>query len=348
MRVAAVELPAEVLWAADPWPALDRAAGRAVEAGAGLVCLGGLAGLAGLVEAGRVAGPRPDDPAAAVFRDGYGGDVARGFTVAVWEQVPLVSQPPALDWARRFARDRRVWLVAGTFLLPAGAAAALPTGPDPPAGRPDAWVHAAPLVTPGGEVAGWQVQTHPTGAEAARGMAAGRDLQVFDAGGLRLGLAVGGDAWVPEVGRILALLGAEALLAPVAVPRPYPYWAQVAGLWQIVQQNQVYGLEVGLGSRGDLPWRARTAAFGPCEITPDETGWLDSLSGPVDDAGLLLADFDGDRLAGIRARYPIFAHLNPALYRRYLPAVYRARVAGGPAAGPDGPAGAGGVVGGLG
>lgn len=227
-----------------------------------------------------------------------------------------------LEWGREVARRHRVWCVPGSALVPAEAA----RGKFAVAGR--GMCALAPIFNPAGELTGLQAQTHP-GAGPWRGPAVdalGLDFALWSVDGLRFGILVGDDAWSPEAARILTLSGAEAWLCPVAVPRPYPAWHQVAGPWQLVQQNQVYAVEAGLaGSLGGRTFRGRSAAFAPLELTPERTGRPPLEAGAEPEAyadGWLVAALDAGALARVRESYPVFAHLNAALYRRHLPAVY--------------------------
>lgn len=197
--------------------------------------------------------------------------------------------------------------------------------------------HEAAVIGPEGAVLGRQAQTHATRREASQGLMTADRLAPVETPWGKLGIAAGTDAWYPEVSRILALAGADVLLFPQAVAGPYPFWRQVAGSWQEVQQNQVFGVESGLAGG---PFRGRAAVFGPCELTPGQTGQLagvgipygavtdlrQPLPGEEEEAprseGLVLADLDFGRLAEVRRAYPIFAMLNPEAYQHYFPGVY--------------------------
>ncbi|EQD78563.1 Nitrilase/cyanide hydratase and apolipoprotein N-acyltransferase, partial [mine drainage metagenome] len=141
--------------------------------------------------------------------------------------------------------------------------------------------------------------------------------------GVKIGLLVGRDAWYPEASRILALSGADILVAPLAPLAPYPSTQAMCGLWQEVQQNQTFGVEAGLaGALGGREYAGRAAVLGPCEITPDESGFLPQPGYFVGN-GALAATLRADELRRIRREYPIFRHLNPGLYRKHFPMLYR-------------------------
>jgi len=188
--------------------------------------------------------------------------------------------------------------------------------------------HVSWLLSPSGEVLGRQTQTHPGPPDGwaswGGAPAPGRELEVIEAPelGLRFGLLVGPDAWVPEVARILTLRGAEVLVAPLALPGPYSEPRQVAGLWQEVQQTQAFGLEACLVG----PWlgrerAGRSAAVGPCELVPDGSGFLARAAAPDRPEVLFATLDDGARRAVVRA-YDPYRELNVGLYRRAFPDLY--------------------------
>jgi predicted amidohydrolase len=195
--------------------------------------------------------------------------------------------------------------------------------------------HEAVAYGPDGELLGSQSQTHATRREAAAGLQPSTRLAIVESPLGNLGLVIGTDAWYPEVSRILTLRGAEILLFPQAVLSPYPLWRQVAGAWQEVQQNQVFGVESGLAGGGFI---GRAAVFGPCELTPGQSGQLAGVgpaytavsalepfaadSRALHEEGLAVATLDFARLARVRRSYPLLAMLNPDAYRAYFPAIY--------------------------
>ncbi len=150
----------------------------------------------------------------------------------------------------------------------------------------------------------------------------GDSLQVVNTPLGVLGLVLGTDAWYPEVSRILSLQGAQVLLALTARPQPYNPWRQVAGMWQQVQQNQVYCAEACLvGNFLGKSFAGQSSLYGPCEITPGETGVLSQAESATEpekvEARIALAT-----LGEIRSRYPLREHFNIPLYRRELGRVY--------------------------
>lgn len=213
-----------------------------------------------------------------------------------------------LDWCRTYARMLDVNLCAGSGVVLRGGAP----------------VHAAWLVDRRGRVVVEQVQTHVGPEVRDWGIAPGSELEVAELEGARVGLLVGTDARYPEVGRILALLGAWLWLSPQALPAPHDPWAQRAGCWSQVQGNQVYCVEACLvGRLAGRELAGLSACLAPVELTADGSGLLaaaaDSQAGEA-----VAAELDRGRLRALHHEYPVFRHLNPGLYARHLPRAYAA------------------------
>ncbi|MDQ7821030.1 MAG: nitrilase-related carbon-nitrogen hydrolase [Armatimonadota bacterium] len=226
-----------------------------------------------------------------------------------WEDAcdAAAGLPGLPAWLREtcadLARSAGVYLLSGTALVPQDGGV-----------RHEAW-----LFAPDGSLVGTQAQTHLTPHERALGLIPGDDLAVFPTPVGDIGILIQTDLWIPEACRILALRGATLLLAPVAVPAPYPEAHQVRGLWQQVQQNQIFGVECGLsGELLGVPYRSRPAVCAPCEMTEGESGWL----ARGEDGQALSAVVDYRALQAAVDRYDIFARFNYRLYERYLPAIY--------------------------
>ncbi len=216
--------------------------------------------------------------------------------------------------AQAIAREAGCYLVPGTALV---ADAGRPGG----GARQVSW-----LIGPDGQLLGEQAQTHTTREEEAAGWLAASELSVFKAGrlGVRVGLLVGLDVWVPEVSRILALQGAELLVAPLAMPAPYSEPRQVAGVWQEVQQNQTVAIEACLvGDWDGRRYAGRSAVTGPCEMVPDASGFS-SRAGQPETPLTLLGAVDLAARRQVVAAYDILAELNTDLYQRALPQLYLA------------------------
>ena len=263
-------------------------------------------------------------------------------------------------WGKALARDTGLFVCPGTFLKRAAGG----------------FEHLAYLFDPSGEVVLRQGQTHQGGLlpEGLGELQAWNSIEVYSAADaetipgdwgsdLTFGFAIGPDAAIPEVGRILALQGVDIVISPQARPAPYSLLDQVQGLWQVTQQNQFFSLESCLvgsavamdtasiggatGTGRDLELEGRSTVFGPCEITEANSGFVGALSGlgslhldvadqfvdlsrlaasrGTSGQGLVSAVLDLDALDRIRRQYNILHFLNPPVYKEFMPRIYRGR-----------------------
>lgn len=203
--------------------------------------------------------------------------------------------------------------VSGLTIVPGSAY--FPVGPRH-------YLHWSCIVSPDGEILGEVGQTHRPQAGGEH-LVLAEDLPIWETPIGRVGFLLGDDVLYPEVSRILTLQGAEILIAPRAPIMPYAAEHAMAGLWQNVQQNQVFGVESGLfGSYGDVVFDGRAAVYAPCEITPEESGFLPKPGFYVGD-GAQIGDFDFWALKHLQETYPLLQGLNRSLYKRYFPSAYR-------------------------
>lgn len=256
---------------------------------------------------------------------------------AAAQKADLVLLPALTGWMFPWSLSFRVFFADlarqhGIFLAPGTVRAPGQEG----------YLHTAYLFGPDGSVLLEQAQTHTTLRERRGGMLAGETLQPVQTEIGSIGFVIGTDAWYPEASRILALQGAEILLSPQAMEAPYGKWHQIRGLWQEVQQNQVYGIECGLvGAWEGARYQGRSAIFAPCEITEGLTGFLAHVGpvvagetevAPEQTAGayleqeiLLSAQVSLADLRLARERFPIYRHFNCALYERAIPKIYESQ-----------------------
>lgn len=111
-----------------------------------------------------------------------------------------------------------------------------------------------------------------------------------------LGLMIGGDVLYPEVGRLLAYQGAEALLLLGSCSHSVLYQKLRAGALARMQENQLFGLvsfvvgphELG---RHHEPLIGKSAIFAPQELTPRFNGVLVEM-GSQRSEGILTAEWD--------------------------------------------------------
>lgn len=222
------------------------------------------------------------------------------------QRFGAAAEETLLDWARRLAQYLDLYLIPGTCLVPGH----------------QGLLHRAYIFAPSGKLLGHQDQTHLGAWDLEFGLAAGTELPVWDVDGFQLGLAVGNDAWVPEVGRILALQGATVVVCPTAVPAPYTYHRQLAGAWRQTQDNHFYSIECSAsGELGGRRFQGRSAIFAPSALTPGGHGYLVE-PGQTGANHMAVADLDPARLVPVRGK-----QFNIALYADAFPKLYIKRLA---------------------
>lgn len=207
------------------------------------------------------------------------------------------------DWNRQFldlhstmARELNLYLAAGTLIET----------------ELDHHFHTAFCFNPAGAVCCRQRQTHLARDERMVGLSRGGELSLFPINDLQVGMVVGNDARHPEVGRIFALLGADLLLHSGALREGFNCWAQAAGMWSQVQQNQVWAVEAQLnGIIAGRSFAASSAVIGPCEITSGQSGYL---ARGYPESPVITAELNNQDLLKIRKNYPLLKLLNPAAY----------------------------------
>ncbi len=152
---------------------------------------------------------------------------------------------------------------------------------------------------------------HPTLSGVA--MAPGASLGLTELGGVRVGIAICSELWLPEVARSLAVAGAELILAPAggSLRRVAPNWRLIARARAI--ENL---LHVGLTQ----------ALFGDEEGSALIAG-PERLLGSSGDAGLLIAECDLARARWLRSaddsmREPKQFDSLPGLLRARRPELY--------------------------
>jgi omega-amidase len=165
---------------------------------------------------------------------------------------------------------------------------------------------------PGGQVCCLQRQTHLTCFERDLHLSRGDSLDLFQVENFLLGLVAGNDARHPEVGRIMALQGADLLLHCGALEGNQTCWSQTAAMWAQVQQNQVFAVEAQLSiTFAGLSFGAALAITAPCEITFGHSGYL-TRGNP--DSSRVWAKLDRETLIKVRNDNPLLKLLNPEAY----------------------------------
>jgi len=132
-----------------------------------------------------------------------------------------------------------------------------------------------------------------------------------------IGVGICWDQWFPEAARIMVLQGAELLLYPTAIgSEPQDPELDSRGHWQRVMQGHAAAnmVPVIAANRiGTEVGKSCTVTFYGGSFATDATGaLLDSLG--CEDEGLVLAQYDLDRLATMRAAWGLFRDRRPDLY----------------------------------
>lgn len=139
----------------------------------------------------------------------------------------------------------------------------------------DRLFHSSNLLSPDGELLGSQRQLFLSREERKLGLSRATDLKVWETPFGRLGIIVGTDAWYPEVGRILALQGAEVICCPCALLKEESHWRQISGIWAQVQQNQFFAVESQLVANiACREFAAESIIHAPCEMTEACSGFV--------------------------------------------------------------------------
>ena len=170
-----------------------------------------------------------------------------------------------------------------------------------------------------GSSAGRYVRSHPATGDvhpvlSGAPMAPGPGPGLFELDGLKLGVAVCSELWNPELCRVLALRGAEILLAPAGGG-----FHRVAPNWQLMARARAIENELFTG----LTQQLFDGEGGSALIAgPEET------LGELKVAGLLIRDLDLERARWLRARddsmeEPKPFSALPGLLRARRPELYR-------------------------
>ena len=212
------------------------------------------------------------------------------------------------------AREHSVTVVAPSAYLP-----------DP---RDGVIYNLAAVFGPGGELLGQQakVMGAPAEGEAAR---RGRTWDVIPTEAGRLGLMLGSDVLYPEVGRLLAYQGAEALILQGACPQPAYYNKLRSGVLARMQDNQLFAAASFLVGANPLPrahapvYQGKSALFAPQELTPRFNGVLVEM-GSFQSEGVLTAEWDFVALKQLweSSETPVRRVLPPAEATQLLAALY--------------------------
>jgi predicted amidohydrolase len=147
-----------------------------------------------------------------------------------------------------------------------------------------------------GELLGNQAKVvlHPEDVDIAQ---AGSSWDVVPTELGRLGVILGSDVLYPEVGRLLAYQGAEALVALGASTDPLLYNKIRSGILARMQDNQLFAAASFLVGDNELslvqraPFVGKSALLAPQELTPRQNGVLVEM-GNHRSEGVLSAEWD--------------------------------------------------------
>ncbi|GFP37674.1 hypothetical protein HKBW3S44_01351 [Candidatus Hakubella thermalkaliphila] len=204
------------------------------------------------------------------------------------------------------ARAHGIYIMAGSFPLPAGRQV----------------LNRALLYGPDGRLIGCQDKAHLTPLEDDWGLSRGGSFAVFPTPLGRLAMPVCMDATYFETFRILESLGAEIVMVPIANPEPYNFWLALRGVWPRVQESQVFGVKSALvGSLFGRTLTGKAGVFAPLELTQRRDGVLAETES-AEREGFVAATLDLEALRELKANHPYLRDENPALARKYFPAVY--------------------------
>ena len=158
------------------------------------------------------------------------------------------------------------------------------------------------LISPEGKILANYKRTHPMHPAAnnsfmcgKKHIAPGDELMVIDTEIGKLGLCICSEIWAPEVPRVLMLKGAQIILAPGA-GSPNPIRSRIRDNWHCIAraraiENTVY-LVMNQTYHENIGGLGRTAMFGP-----------EFPLGTLTSAGVLVSEFDLNRIDEIRNRY---------------------------------------------
>lgn len=209
-----------------------------------------------------------------VFPEGYPGPYSG----------PLANE--AIERVRERARARRVWVSAGR--LEAGA-------------LPDTYHITHILIDPDGEIRATYRRVQPNHPIFNAYLMGGRhhvlpgdELMAVDAPFGRIGLLICSELFVPELARILMLRGADLVVAPGGGVHG-PTRTRLQDTWRAVARARAAENLVYVVVTQNLFGGGRNGRT--CIASPER------MLAQRDDAGLVVADCDLDRLAALRSRF---------------------------------------------
>lgn len=214
---------------------------------------------------------------------------ASGYNIgdAVFDLAEPVDGPTA-EALSTAARESRIAILAGY-----------------PERDGDAVYNAAMLVGSDGARLANARKTHLFGAAEKRLFRPGASLTIAAVGGMRAGLLICYDAEFPEAVRALALAGAELVLVPTALMRPYERVARSVVPVRALENQVFLAYANRCGREGDLEYCGES-----CIIAPDGG----ELARAERQEALLVAEIDPAAYARSREHNPYLDDRRPELY----------------------------------
>lgn len=137
--------------------------------------------------------------------------------------------------------------------------------------------------------------------------------RVWDTAHGRIGAAVCWDQWFPEVARLLALGGAQAIVYPSAIgEEPQAPGLDTSERWRRVMQGHAAANVLPVAASNRVGIEGGQAFYG-CAFIADQTGAL-VAEVPRDQAGAAVATFDLDAIEQERAAWGFFRDRRTDLY----------------------------------
>lgn len=148
-------------------------------------------------------------------------------------------------------------------------------------------------------------KTHLFGDEERRHFVPGDELAIVELDGWRFGLAICYDVEFPELIRSLALSGAEAVLVPTALMKPYDFFAEQLVPSRAIE-NQLYMAYANrCGSEVDLSYCGLS-----CVVSPEG----ETLARAGLEEEMLIADLRKEVIVKARELNPYLRDRRPELY----------------------------------
>lgn len=140
-------------------------------------------------------------------------------------------------------------------------------------------------------------------------------FKVWNAFGARLGVGICWDQWYPECARVMALLGADALLYPTAIgSEPYDQALDTSRMWRRAMQGHAVSNCMPVIAANRIGNEDGQRFYGHSFIA-DEWGDLVEAFG-AEESGVLVHRLDLARAARHRAGMGFFRDRRPQLYTR--------------------------------